>query len=99
MRGTWPSTLARASPDLDCHPLGEEFGPAGADCGFREPLAPRLARPGNVDGSNDPALDWASSGRIAQRESARFTRGRSLVRSQVRPCRAKARLRRAMTTS
>ena len=24
-------------------------------------------------------------GRIAQRESARFTRGRSLVRSQVRP--------------
>jgi hypothetical protein len=27
----------------------------------------------------------AASGRIAQRESARFTRGRSLVRSQVRP--------------
>src|SRR5262249_33782749 len=26
-----------------------------------------------------------SPGRIAQRESARFTRGRSLVRSQVRP--------------
>ncbi len=26
-----------------------------------------------------------SLGRIAQRESARFTRGRSLVRSQVRP--------------
>jgi hypothetical protein len=26
-----------------------------------------------------------ASGRIAQRESARFTRGRSLVRSQVRP--------------
>ena len=28
---------------------------------------------------------WALLGRIAQRESARFTRGRSLVRSQVRP--------------
>ena len=46
MRGTWPSTLACASPCPDCYPLGREFSPAGADCGFREPLAPRLARPG-----------------------------------------------------
>src|SRR5262249_10506532 len=30
-------------------------------------------------------LSCAPPGRIAQRESARFTRGRSLVRSQVRP--------------
>jgi hypothetical protein len=31
-----------------------------------------------------------SPGRIAQRESARFTRGRSLVRSQVRPSASRA---------
>src|SRR5436190_6827070 len=29
-----------AMPDL-----GREFSPAGADCGYRAPLAPRLARP------------------------------------------------------
>ncbi len=29
-----------ATPDL-----GREFSPAGADCGYRAPLAPRLARP------------------------------------------------------
>jgi hypothetical protein len=46
MRGTWPSTLACASPTSNNNPLGKGFGPAGADCGFREPLAPRLARPG-----------------------------------------------------
>src|SRR6266550_9432610 len=48
MRGTWPSTLACASPTSNSHPLGKGFGPARADCGFREPLAPRLARPGRV---------------------------------------------------
>jgi hypothetical protein len=46
MRGTWPSTLACASPTSNSNPLGKGFGPARADCGFREPLAPRLARPG-----------------------------------------------------
>ena len=33
----------------------------------------------------EPLVDWGDFGRIAQRESARFTRERSLVRSQVRP--------------
>src|SRR5215216_6535128 len=46
VRGTWPSMLACASPTSNNNPLGKGFGPAGADCGFREPLAPRLARPG-----------------------------------------------------
>jgi hypothetical protein len=46
MRGTWPSMLACASPTSNNNPLGKGFGPARADCGFREPLAPRLARPG-----------------------------------------------------
>lgn len=45
-RGTWPSTLTCASPYLEYCPLEREFSPAVADCGFREPLAPRLARPG-----------------------------------------------------
>jgi hypothetical protein len=48
MRGTWPSMLACASPTSNNNPLGTGFGPARADCGFREPLAPRLARPGNA---------------------------------------------------
>jgi hypothetical protein len=84
VRGTWSSTLANASPTSNLYPLGKGFGPAGADCGFREPLAPRLARPGK----SRVAILLATirfPGRIAQRESARFTRGRSLVRSQVRP--------------
>jgi hypothetical protein len=46
VRGTWPSTLAPVRPFLGRHPLGREFSPAIAACGFREPLAPRLARPG-----------------------------------------------------
>ena len=35
---------ATAMPDL-----GREFSPAGADCGYRAPLAPHLARP--IDGT------------------------------------------------
>jgi hypothetical protein len=40
--------LACASPTSNNNPLGTGFGPARADCGFREPLAPRLARPGKA---------------------------------------------------
>src|SRR5207247_4942368 len=83
--GTGPSTLrAPAQAPKSAAPRAV-FGPAIADCGFREPLAPRLARPGET---MLPALSYrpfSGSGRVAQRESARFTRGRSLVRSQVRP--------------
>ena len=42
---------------------------------------------GPEDGSSGALLFSPPPGRIAQRESARFTRGRSLVRSQVRPLR------------
>jgi len=48
VRGTWPSTLrAKALTPNDSAPQAV-FGPAIADCGFREPLAPRLARPGTT---------------------------------------------------
>ena len=47
-RGTWPSTLTCASPTSNAAPSRQEFSPAVADCGFREPLAPRLARPGTA---------------------------------------------------
>ena len=48
--------------------------------GSRGPRArPRAARPQQLDAI------LRRVGRVAQRESARFTRGRSLVRSQARP--------------
>ena len=54
--------------------MGFDSGP-----GWPLPAKPAVAR----------RMSWAILGwlfgRIAQRESARFTRGRSLVRSQVRP--------------
>jgi hypothetical protein len=43
-------------------------------------------RPWAGDGHGARLALRQGSGRIAQRESARFTRERSLVRSQVRPC-------------
>ena len=46
VRGTWLSTL-RAPAQAPKEPAPRAaFGPARADVGFREPLAPRLARPG-----------------------------------------------------
>ena len=52
----------------------------------------RVERPASGRGHRPPSRQWrrgtavsSAPGRIAQRESARFTRGRSLVRSQVRP--------------
>ena len=47
------------------------------------PLRPPPAKPAVT--ANGVGYPRCSPGRIAQRESARFTRGRSLVRSQVRP--------------
>src|SRR3954470_24131255 len=50
VRGTWLSTLrAPAQAPKELAPRAA-FGPAGADVGFREPLAPHLARPGIRDG-------------------------------------------------
>ena len=83
MRGTWLSTLRAPAQTPDDSAPRAVLGPAIADCGFREPLAPRLARPGRTMVSDRRTL--SSPGRVAQRESARFTRERSLVRSQPRP--------------
>jgi hypothetical protein len=57
-----------------------------------------LARSAVANDPGAPANLFVLSGRIAQRESARFTRGRSLVRSQVRPLR-KAPLGRGFSVS
>ena len=46
MRGTWLSTLRAPAQAPDDSAPRAVLGPAIADCGFREPLAPRLARPG-----------------------------------------------------
>jgi hypothetical protein len=83
MRGTWLSTLRAPAQTPDDSAPRAVLGPAIAGCGFREPLAPRLARPGRTMVAHRRTL--SSPGRVAQRESARFTRERSLVRSQPRP--------------
>ena len=44
LRGTRSSTSTIAGA-LENADLGREFGPAGADCRYRAPLAPHLARP------------------------------------------------------
>ena len=49
----FPPRKTRSSTPLDeSSPtgsnLGQEFNPAVADCGYRAPLAPRLARPGYI---------------------------------------------------
>ena len=46
LRGTRPSTSPGAAA-FESEDLGREFSPAGADCRYRAPLVPRLARPGN----------------------------------------------------
>src|SRR5918911_3855384 len=43
LRGTRPSTSLEASA-LEDGGLGRGFSPAGADCRYRAPLVPRLAR-------------------------------------------------------
>ena len=44
LRGTRPSTSLEAAA-FESGDLGREFSPAGADCRYRAPLVPRLARP------------------------------------------------------
>jgi hypothetical protein len=55
VRGTWPSTLRAPAQAPKSSAPRAVFGPAIADCGFREPLAPHLARPG---GTIVPALRY-----------------------------------------
>ncbi len=65
-RRTQPSTpLGRGSPDM--RHLEGEFDPAIADCGYRAPLAPRLAR---------PCLSYLGTLRLSSPEQQR--RGRDL---------------------
>ena len=71
-----PGHRRRASADCSAGwPLGRGFSPAVADCGYRAPLAPRLARP---SGSLPAALGECKRGASAQR----------LRRPAVRPTRA-----------
>jgi hypothetical protein len=53
--------------------------------GRRRPTKRPTRRRSRSPSRSSAALSSAFAGRIAQRESARFTRGRSLVRSQLRP--------------
>jgi hypothetical protein len=93
VRGTRSVNTTCADPVPTSPPLGRRSVPRGADFGFREPLTPHLARPGgsmvaavaSLSARRASRVSWTPLGRIAQRESARFTRERSLVRSQVRP--------------
>ena len=67
LRGTRSST-SRTPSALESADLGREFSPAGADCRYRAPLVPRLAR---------PAKDTAD--RTRRRQNPRRPRARALV--------------------
>ncbi len=71
-RGTRPSTPRRlASPTMP--DLEREFNPAKAGCGYRAPLAPRLARPPGVyHWRNDAATGMAIQGATAGRQAIRW---------------------------
>ena len=64
MRGTRSSTSHRRAAFEDGD-LGRGFSPAGADCRYRAPLVPRLARPGQFT-----RLPWRA-GRSGRRSSSR----------------------------
>ena len=70
LRRTGPRLQCRLAPVVPiANTLGREFNPAKADCGYRAPLTPRLAR-------SDPLYFCASSrvNRYAQyRDVARYT--------------------------
>ena len=62
LRGTRSSTPLAPSASANAG-LERGFSPAGADCRYRAPLVPRLARPGDdsPSGSNEPRLGRGSS--------------------------------------
>ena len=63
-----PGHRRRASADCPAgRPLGRGFSPAVADCGYRAPLAPRLARPsGSLPSESAANQTWrARPGRVA----------------------------------
>ena len=61
LRGTRSSALSKPCPNLAERHLGWEFNPTIADCGYRAPLVPRLARPNlhRPAGLNSPAFKSA----------------------------------------
>jgi hypothetical protein len=71
---TTPNQFDRISPNPDsCFDLWNRHG--------EQPGRPQFAGANRIRS----AAILRASGRVAQRESARFTRGRSLVQSQARP--------------
>ena len=79
VRGTRPSTLRAWAQAPEKPAPRAVFGPAGADCGFREPLAPRLARPGGASVLATCALRARSSAG----ERPRFVRALSVCSAEA----------------
>jgi hypothetical protein len=98
LRGTRSSTSI--IPPASAHAgLGREFSPAGADCRYRAPLVPRLARHGRfyAKGEGRPCGGHAEAGCVARMpgRAHRFARrahhfGRTSVQQQSAPCRRDA---------
>ena len=84
-RGTWPSTLTCASPYLERLPPREGIQPRCSGLRVQGTASSPPSATGLRDGSSGGLAILAAPGRIAQRESARLTRGRSLVQIQLRP--------------
>ncbi len=67
LRRTWPSTPPSSvvrTPDAG---LEQEFSPAIADCGYRAPLTPRLARPRTIQARFRPGRFPGGAARIQRR--------------------------------
>jgi len=79
LRGTRSSTSTIAGA-LENADLGREFGPAGADCRYRAPLAPHLARPVDHTSRVGPAIR-ASVQWLALSDSYSATRAQRLALS------------------
>ena len=94
LRGTRSSTSI--IPPASAHAgLGREFSPAGADCRYRAPLVPRLARHGRfyAKGEGRPCGGHAEAGCVARMpgRAHRFARrahhfGRTSVKLRSAPC-------------
>ena len=66
LRGTQSSTSLRAAA-FENGDLEREFSPAGADCRYRAPLVPRLARPGSIAAAEGGQSRASRARRMAER--------------------------------